>query len=188
LIRVYQAQWQSDAEQYRNELNSIDEKMIEWKEQEKYYTVVAPLSGSIQNLSGLQKGAAVFSNQKIAELSPDSLLIAVCYVSPANIGLLKKGQSVRFMVDAFDYNQWGVAEGNVLDISDDIVLSTDNRPTFKIKCKLNKKYLSLSNGYKGNLSKGMSFNASFFVARRSLFQLLYEKADKWLNPGISINS
>jgi HlyD family secretion protein len=38
------------------------------------------------------------------------------------------------------------------------------------------------NGVKGNLKKGMTFQARFILTKRSLFQLLYDKADDWMNP------
>ena len=38
------------------------------------------------------------------------------------------------------------------------------------------------NGYKGDISKGMTLTARFLIANRSLWQLLYDKVDNWLNP------
>ncbi len=182
IIKQAQTQWQAEANQYRTELSNLYQKQADWQEQERYYTLVAPISGSLQNIKGLQKGANVYSNQKIAEISPDLGLIAVCHVSPADIGLIKKQQKVRLMIDAFNYNQWGIMEANVTDIADDILITPDNRPVFKVKCPLQRTYMKLPNGYKGQLKKGMTFGACFFVARRSLYQLLYDKADDWLNP------
>lgn len=182
LIKQAQTQWQADANQYRTELSNLYQKQADWKEQERYYTLVAPVNGSLQNIKGLQKGANVYSNQKIAEISPDSGLIAICYVSPADIGLIKKQQRVRLMIDAFNYNQWGIMDAKVTHIADDILITSDNRPVFKVKCQLQRNYMQLKNGYKGQLKKGMTFGANFFVARRSLFQLLYDKTDDWLNP------
>ncbi|WP_449436777.1 hypothetical protein [Pedobacter steynii] len=61
---------------------------------------------------------------------------------------------MRFQIDAFNYNQWGLAEGKVLDISDDIIIINNNQPVFKVKCSLDQNYLILKNGYKGYLKKG----------------------------------
>ena len=71
--------------------------------------------------------------------------------------------------------------GKVIDISDDIIIQ-DQTPYFKVKCQLNKNYLQLKNGYKGQVKKGMTFSANFTVTKRSLYQLLYDKVDDWLNP------
>jgi membrane fusion protein, peptide pheromone/bacteriocin exporter len=53
---------------------------------------------------------------------------------------------------------------------------------FKIKCRLLSDHLSLRNGYRGRLKKGMTVQARFIIAKRSLWQLLYDKADNWVNP------
>jgi hypothetical protein len=51
-----------------------------------------------------------------------------------------------------------------------------------VRCKLDDNKLELKNGYVGYLKKGMGLQANFYVTRRTLFQLLYDKADDWLNP------
>lgn len=187
ISKRYISQWQLEANQYRNELCELSGQQADLNEQKKLYTLKAPINGSLQNVTGLQQGAYVFISQKIGKISPDTNLIAFCYINPSDIGLIRKGQQVRFQVDAFNYNQWGLATGKVLDISDDIIVLNTNQPVFKVKCSLDKNHLQLKNGYKGYLKKGMNFTARFMVAERSLYQLLYDKADDWLNPNIASN-
>lgn len=38
------------------------------------------------------------------------------------------------------------------------------------------------NGYKGYLKKGMTLQARFIITERTLWQLLYDKVDDWINP------
>lgn len=181
ILKKYKTQWQTEANQYRNELKDIQNQKLQITEQQKLYTIKAGIAGTLQNLTGLQRGVFIGANQKIGEISPDSALLAFCYLSPANIGLIKKGQAVRLQVDAFNYNQWGMLTAKVVDIAEDIVLINQN-PYFKVKCKLDKNYLELKNGYKGQVKKGMTFNARFTITKRSLYQLLYDNVDDWLNP------
>ncbi len=126
-------------------------------------------------------GSYVQQGEQLAVLSADSNLIPGCDATPGDIGLITKDMKVRFQVDAFNYNEWGMIEGVVLDVADDFVL-IQNQPMFKIRCKLNTTELQLKNGYKGKLKKGMSVRGVFVVARRSLLQLLYDNLDDWLNP------
>jgi len=184
LIRQYKSQCETDANNYRRELTELQARDAELAEQYKLFTLRAPVNGSLQNMLGIQVGSYVFLNQKIAEISPDYQLIALCYVKPSDIGLIQKGQAVSFQIDAFNYNQWGMLSGSVIDISDDIFLSNNGLPLFKVWCSLNSNYLKLKNEYKGYLRKGMSFTARFKVTERTLFQLLYDKVDNWLNPNI----
>ena len=48
-------------------------------------------------------------------------------------------------------------------------------------------YLQLKDGRIGRLKKGMTVSAHFMVTRRSLFALLYQKMDSWVNPRQYIN-
>jgi multidrug resistance efflux pump len=184
VLAKYKTQWQTEANGFRNELRQLNGQEAELNEQKRQYMLRAPISGSVQNISGVQNGAYVFANQKIGEISPDANLTAFCYIKPSDIGLIKKGQQVRFQVDAFNYNQWGLLTGKVVDISDDIIIVNQNQPVFKVKCTLDKNYLMLKNGYKGYLKKGMNFTARFNVTKRSLYQLLYDKVDDWVNPNM----
>jgi multidrug resistance efflux pump len=184
LINRWRSQWEMEAGGYRKELSELLSRKAEIEEQNKLFTLVTPVAGSVQSLVGIQKGSYVFANQKIAEISPNTQLIAICYVKPSDIGLIRKGQLVNFQVDAFNYNQWGLISGKVIDISDDIIFSEQGVAVFKVSCVLESDHLKLKNGYKGYFKKGMSFTARFMVAERTLFDLLYDKLDHWLNPNL----
>jgi multidrug resistance efflux pump len=185
LIKRNKSQWEQDAVVYRNELREIAGTELEISDQKSLYVFKAPVDGSLQNLHGMQAGSYVFANQRLAEISPDTKLTAFCYVKPSDIGLISEGQSVSFQVDAFNYNQWGMISGKVLDISDDLILSNDGIPVFKVKCSLNSDHLRSGADKRGYVRKGMGFTARFIVAERTLIQLLYDNVDDWLNPNLT---
>jgi len=58
----------------------------------------------------------------------------------------------------------------------------DNQPVFKIRCKLHDTKLRLTNGVTGQVKKGMTVRARFLLAERSLYQLLFDNINDWLNP------
>lgn len=184
VINRWRSQWEMEAGGYRRELSELLSREAEIEEQNKLFTLRATVNGSVQSLAGIQTGSYVFANQKIAEISPNAQLIALCYIKPTDIGLISKGQLVNFQVDAFNYNQWGFLSGKVIDISDDIVFSDQGVAVFKVRCVLGSDHLKLKNKYKGFLKKGMSFTARFIITERTLFELLYDKLDDWLNPNL----
>lgn len=173
--------WQSEQITYRSELDQLmaeEEQLLKEREQ---YIVKAPISGTIQNMQGVYEGSTVTPGQPLAEISPDTGLIAECYIPPKDIGLIKKGMKARIQVSAFNYNQWGILTGEVQEVSNDVIM-VKNKPVFVVHSKLDQTYLSLKNGYKGKLKKGMTLQARFTITRRSLFQLLYDNVNDWLNP------
>ncbi len=173
--------WQNELRDYKRELQEIEGQLAQLYKENENLIVKAPVSGTIQNLAGIYPGSMVFSNQNLAQISPDTSLIIEAYVSPTNIGLIRIKMPVRFQVTAFNYNQWGMATGEVLEISSDVQVIND-QPIFKVRCVLDQTYLQLKNGYKGYLKKGMTLQARFMVTKRTLWQLLYDKVDDWLNP------
>jgi HlyD family secretion protein len=145
------------------------------------YVICSPVDGTVESFSGIYKGTNLQAGQVVAVISPSNSLIAEVYMPAKNVGMLRNGMPVKIQVDAFNYNEWGFLSGQITGISDDYLL-VNNAPVFKVKCSINTDILKLKNGATGTIKKGMTLNARFMIAKRSLFQLLYQKSDDWLNP------
>lgn len=186
IFEQQQNSWNLDEMTFQNELDELQSDYQQLQQELSRYQILSPISGTLQNVSGIYQDSFIHANEVLGEISPDTSLVAETHVSPQDIGLLKAGMPVRIQVDAYDYHQWGVVTGKIIDISTDITMS-DNQPLFRVRCSLDQTYLELSNGVTGEIRKGMTFQARFIVTRRSLFQLLFDKIDDWLNPMWSKN-
>lgn len=178
----YLSQWQGELAQARTEVGDLLAQQGKADEELSLYTVTAPVAGTVDEMPGVSPGSFVIAGDAIAVISPSAELQAEIYVTPRDIGTLRPGTIVRLQVDAFNYSDWGMVTGRVREISDDYV-TVNQQPVFKVKCSLDQDHLSLASGFRGRLKKGMTLRARFFVARRTLLQLLYENVDDWLNPG-----
>lgn len=178
------SQWQADLSQFKNEARRVSAEKQKITQQKQFYEIKAPVGGTVQQTAGKYEGSLVQAGETLLVISPDSNLLAECYVSPKDIGLLRVGMPVNFQVDAFNYNEWGLLPGEITDIANDFVVMNE-QPVFKVKCQLLKKSLSLRNGYAANLKKGMTLRGRFVVIERSLFQLLYDTIDDWVNPKVA---
>jgi HlyD family secretion protein len=177
------AQWQRQRKEHldaqKNYLGTLQKYSIE----KKNYIIKAPISGTITNYKGYESHSFVGAATQLAEISPDNGLLVECQVSPRDIGLVKIGQQVRLQMDAFNYNQWGFVEAEVWEI--DHQPQVQNQDVFfRVKCLMKENVLQLKNGYKAEIQKGMTLTARFIITRRSLYQLLFDKVDQWLNPSI----
>jgi multidrug resistance efflux pump len=182
ILLSQKALWQSDLALRKNDSVRLLADLKQCSEELTNRIVLAPVSGDIIQSSDIQTGSIVTQGQKIAEISPEGELIATCFVKPADIGLIHEKQKVKIQVDAFNYNEWGILQGNIIDISDDMIVENGSEAYFRVKCKPEKTFLSLKNGYKAEVKKGMSLSTRILVIRRSLYHLLFDKADKWFNP------
>lgn len=179
-------QWQSDLINYETELRDIETQIEQIGIQNAETVICSPVTGTIQQVQALFEGSYVQAGQQVVEISPDGDLIAECYIMPKDIGYMRTGMTGRVLVSAFNYNEWGFLNGTVEEIFDDVTVSADGAQTFyKIYCSLDSDHLSLKNGYDGYIKKGMVVNANFKVVSRTIFQLLYDKVDNWLNPNIT---
>ncbi|KAA0989536.1 HlyD family secretion protein [Dyadobacter aurulentus] len=184
IMEEEEARWESELTQLQMKTRELSSQNKQYLREKDFYIVKAPISGTIQQLKGLQPGSIVSSNEFLAEISPDEMMVAEMYVLPKDIGLIQPGTKTRLQVDAYDYNQWGLVTGEVISISNDVYTNGKEPPFFKVRCKLDANSLTLKNGYVGKLKKGMTLQARFLVTERTLFQLLYDKADDWLNPNL----
>ena len=175
--------WQQDLNSLRIKTGELGTRINQVNKEQELYVLQAPVAGTLQSVKGLRRGSMISVNEVLTEVSPDSGLIAEAYVLPKDIGYLRIGTPVNLQIEAYDYNQWGMASGEIQSVSADIFTDRD-QPYFKVRCLLNEDHLALKNGYEGKLHKGMTLQARFFVTRRTLFQLLYDKADDWLNPNV----
>ena len=173
--------WQQDLAKYRIELSQYQQQMQQVNTDARYYEVKAPVAGIIQGINTRYTGGLLQANETLCNISPEEAIIGECYVQTKDIGLLKKGQVARYQLEAFNYNYFGVLTGRIISIDNDFT-AIDNKPVFKIRCSFDNDQLHLKNGYTGQLKKGLGFQASFVVTRRSLWQLLFDKLDDWLNP------
>ena len=177
--------WQAALVNFQNQLKELENNQVQLEETNNLTIIKSPVTGTLLNVKGIEKGSFIQNGIQLAEISPKSDLIVECYISPTDIGLLKKQNKVNFQVSAFNYNQWGLAKGKIQEIGNDIQM-INNTPMFKVLCSLNQNFLQLKNGFKGQLKKGMLVNARFELTERSLFDLLYDKMDDWLNPTTQI--
>lgn len=148
------------------------------QEQRRLVVLQAPIDGTLATLD-VVAGARVRSQQLIATIVPEqSPLVADVYVPSRAIGLIREGQVVRLLYDAFPHEQFGVASGNVESIAGFVSLPADVPQTFgireaayKVRIAVNADYVTDRTG-RHALRPGMSLGAEIVLEKRSLAQWL----------------
>ena len=183
IIEQQRLSWQTKLTELGLKIKGLKSNIEQLQRDKRQYIITAPISGTITDYTGIEEGNFIVPNQQIVRISPDKELMVECYVSPANIGMISQDMKVNYQFHSYNYNQWGMGSGNVTRISNNVI-NINDQPFFKVRCSLDKNYLVLKNGCKGFLKKGMTLTGRFMIVRRSLFQLIYDKTDDWLNPKI----
>ena len=176
--------WQEDKTAYLNRKHLLDKQLHQTEEQIRRSVIKAPVSGSLEEFSGIFQGSVLQAGEIIGVISPDSKLIGEMYIQSKDIVYLSTGQEVILQVDAFPSREWGMVKAEIYEISNDY-LWLKQQAVYRVKCRFRETRLVLKNGYEGKLIKGMTFQARCLIASRTLLQLLTDKADDWLDPANS---
>ena len=175
------AQWKKDKFDFGRDLEDLEYSLSKLKEEKKHYSLLSPITGYISKFQGIRRNAFLTSGSKISDIVPTDSLIVESYVQPKDIGLLNSGQKVKYQIHAFNYNEWGLAEGVIFEIYNNVVM-IEGKPYFKVRSLLAEQYLKLKNGFEGYIIKDMTLTSQFYIARRSIWNLLFDTIEDWLNP------
>jgi hemolysin D len=86
--------------------------------QQRY--LLAPVNGTILSLNPRNRGEVIPAGQSIAEIAPQGKPLILSAMLPSQeAGFVKVGMTVRLKMDAYAYQDYGVIEGKVLNVSAD---------------------------------------------------------------------
>jgi membrane fusion protein, peptide pheromone/bacteriocin exporter len=175
--------WQAEFTARSRALDNLTAEAVRIREEMANCTIKAPADGTLVDFTPLAAGAFVQQGQRLGDLSPDDALVAEVYVSPRDVGQIQPGQEVRMQVDAFHYTEWGMLRGTVERVADDFTMRGNvSQPVFRVFVAPESLELVMRNGLRAEVRKGMTLQARFVIARRTLFSLIYESASRWMNP------
>lgn len=178
------AKWQEALVNNQNQILILKESLNSLEKEKTKCFVISPINGYIQNVQSVNVGSILFLNQEICRISPADSIIVELFIPPKDIGHIHLNQKIKYRVDAFDSNRWGMLTGKVLDIANDINLNEDNVIGFRVIGDLNEIRLTYDDKTV-KVKKGMTLTANMILTRRTLAQLLFDDLSKWLNPDIA---
>lgn len=183
LVENKRASWETDLSNLRQQIRETRSN-IEGDTSDKHMLILrAPVSGTIENFSGIYPGIPVQAGTNLAVVSPKAPLYVEAFVKPKDVAFIRPNMTARIQIDAPDYNEWGTLEGKVESVSSDYVVDQNNNYLFKVRVRLGKNYLTdYKTHHRGYIKKGMTAVVHIMVTKKSLFDLLYQSMDSWVNP------
>jgi hemolysin D len=139
--------------------------------------LVAPVAGTVQQLSVHTVGGVVTTAQALLEIVPDDSLEVQAHIENKDIGFVEIGQPAVVKIDAFPYTRFGYLKGTVEDISNDAVPDKKNGLYFVVRVKIPDKQFRVDRKWV-NLTPGMEVQAEIHTGTRSV-------AEYFLSPLIT---
>jgi membrane fusion protein len=134
--------------------------------------VIAPCTGSVLRLQ-VTPGAVVQEGEVLGEVACSSdRLQAELLVPESGVGLLRPGQGVKLLYDAFPYQRFGVRAGTVRWVGPSGI-SSDTGATFRALINLRDTIVRVR-GEDRPLMPGMSGRGNIVVGRRALISYAVE--------------
>lgn len=163
------------------ELQSSGQKLVEEEARirdENSYVITAPTSGRVVALQ-IFDGKFVDGGKPLLAIVPKgSKFEAEVFVPGRAMGLLKEGQEVQVLLDAFPYQEYGSLPGRVDQISRTLLAPNEldttldlDEPAYRVRVQLDAQYL-MAGGQRLPLQPGMTLKANLVLERRSLLRWL----------------
>jgi hemolysin D len=113
---------------------TLSEDYAKAAERLRRHTIVAPISGTVQDSSIHTIGGVVTPSESLMTIVPlESKLIVEVLIPNKDIGFVQVGQSAELAVTTFDYRYYGTITGRVRSISKDAVKNDTNSTRNQIR-------------------------------------------------------
>ncbi|RUS96247.1 HlyD family type I secretion periplasmic adaptor subunit [Dulcicalothrix desertica PCC 7102] len=173
---------QSQIAQTRAEITSL-------KLQLQQKIVRAPIDGVIFALPIEKPGMVVQPGQMIAQIAPkNTTLILKAQIPSQQSGFLKVGRKVKVKFDAYPYQDYGVAPGQIKWISPDSKVNQTpqgNIETFELDIALQQPYLESGNK-RITLTPGQTATAEVIIRQRRVIDFMLDPFRKLQKGGLEL--
>ncbi len=152
---------------------SAAEKML------RHTTITAPASGIITMITVRGAGEVLQPGQTIAAIAPTDMPLVIEALLPnKDIAFIEKGLPAKLKFEAFPYQDYGIVDGTVIDISPDAVTDKDHVSYYKVTIAPHR-ISSPTTGRVVVLRPGLVVSAEIVTEQRSVLSLLFEPARKF---------
>jgi multidrug efflux pump subunit AcrA (membrane-fusion protein) len=140
----------------------------------QHTTLTAPVSGIITTLGVRGSGEVLQPGQTIATIAPTGVhLVVEAQLANKDIAFIEKGLPAKLKFDAFPFQDYGVVEGTVIEVSPDAQVDRESGSFYKVTIAPRKTEIA-AKGKNVPLRPGLAVSAEIIVERKSILSLLLE--------------
>jgi membrane fusion protein len=148
--------------------------------------LTAPVDGVVEQLSA-QPGQRASPDAPLLAIVPDDSRMEVWLYTPSrSAGLIQPGQDVSLLFDGFPHQSYGVGRGRIEQVDsvavDPVTLGKDiaaEEPLFRVRVAIDSLPDAASSA--GRLRAGMTLTGNVILARRQLWEMLFNPFAKALD-------
>ena len=140
----------------------------------QHTTITAPVAGTITVLEVRNAGTVLGPGQTVATIAQrGARLLAEVHVLNKDIAFIEKGLPVKLKFDAFPFQDYGVVEGTVIEISPDAQSDKDSSSFYKVMIAPGQTAITAKEK-NVSLRPGLALSAEIVTERKTVLSLLLE--------------
>lgn len=140
------------------------------REHSRLLKLIAPVSGTVQQLNVHTVGGVVAAAQPLMQIVPEDTEVEVeAFLENRDVGFLQVGQEARIKIDAFDYTKYGTLAARVRHVSRDAIPDEKRGLLYSTKIVLDKNTLVVD-GKSLPVLAGMSVSVEIKTGTRRVIE------------------
>jgi hemolysin D len=140
----------------------------------QHTTITAPVAGTITTLDVKSTGAVLQAGQVIATISPrGARLLVEAHMQNKDIAFIEKGLPAKLKIDAFPFQDYGIVDGTVIEVSPDAQTDKDSNSFYKVMIAPRQTEIN-AKGKSMPLRPGLALTAEVVTERKSILSLILE--------------
>lgn len=140
----------------------------------QHTTITAPVAGTVTTLQVRSAGAVLQAGQTIATIMPrGARLLVEAHVPNKDIAFIEKGMVAKLKFDAFPFQDYGIVDGTVIEVSPDAQTNSDSSSFYKVMIAPGQTEIG-TKGRNVPLRPGLALTAEIVTERKTILALILE--------------
>ncbi|KZL23843.1 HlyD family type I secretion periplasmic adaptor subunit [Pseudovibrio sp. Ad37] len=153
-----------------NKIAALEQSLRKETQRQKYRKLRAPVSGYVDKLSVNTIGAVVETGNLLLSIVPSEVPLEIeAIILNKDIGFIEVGQNAEIKLEAFPFTRYGVLQGKVSRISNDVLLHEQLGPIYKARVALKSQHITVA-GKNIPLVPGMTASAEVKTGKRRIIE------------------
>lgn len=168
----------------KEELATVAGQLEQAKQQKDGETIKAPVAGTIYKIKAT-KGPVQSGEELLSILPEGEEMLLEVKVLNRDIGFINQGMKAKVKIATFPFQEFGVVDGEVLQISPNATIDKDLGLVFPTRIKLSKHSLNVR-GQEVEFNPGMAANAEIVTRKKSVLTFIIEPITRRFSEAFSV--
>jgi HlyD family secretion protein len=168
----------------KEELTNVVGQLEQARKQKDGETIKAPFAGTIYKIKAT-KGPVQSGEELLSILPAGEEMLLEVKVLNRDIGFINQGMKAKVKIATFPFQEFGVVEGEVLQISPNAIIDKELGLVFPTRIKLSKHSLNVR-GQEVEFSPGMVANAEIVTRQKSILTFILEPITRRFSEAFSV--